>query len=386
MTREYRVWAEIDLDRLAQNAARVRAKIGPGPRLLASVKADAYGHGAVPVANALLYSGVDELGVATCAEGVELRAHHIHVPVLIFGCTQPWDFFEVIKHNLTQTVFNYDMARALSGQAVQLASPARVHIKIDTGMGRLGFIPGPQSLSDILRVSRLPNLLLTGIYTHFADSDGEDQTFTREQYARFVAFCDALAAAGAPIPLRHAANSGAVVGCPGVFLDMARSGILLYGLKPSAAMPMGDLEVAPVMSLKSKVGFVKPLPPGASVGYGRTYVTRRDTFVATLPVGYADGYPRVLSNRGRVLINGKYAPVIGTICMDQMMVDVTECGPVEAGQEAVLIGGQGGAAITADEVAAHAGTISYEIVCGLGRRVYRVYRKGGRVTEVRCPS
>ncbi|MDR1531028.1 MAG: alanine racemase [Clostridiales bacterium] len=378
-----RAWAEINLDNLAANAAQIRAAVGPKPQIMAAVKADAYGHGAVSVSGALLQSGVSQLGVATCAEGVELRENNINAPVLIFGHTPPLDFPEVIKHNLTQTVFNYEMAAQLSGLALEISgAPARIHIKIDTGMSRLGFIPGHEALLDIQRTAQLPGVYITGAYTHFADSDTNDQSFTRGQYACFTEFTDALSKAGIHIPLRHAANSGAIVGCPGVFLDMVRSGILLYGLKPSAEMDMRGVSVTPVMTLKSRVGFIKRLPPGVSVSYGRTYVTPRETLVATIPFGYADGYPRALSNRGRVLLNGRFASVIGMVCMDQLMADVTDITGAAVGQEVVLIGCQGKEEITADELAAAAGTISYEIVCGIGKRVPRLYIKNNKFVKM----
>lgn len=380
-----RVCAEINLDHLALNLRAVRKGMPENARLMAVVKADGYGHGAVEAAKVLLYHGADALGVAICEEGVHLRAHHILAPVLVMGFTPEPLLEEVIRHRLIQTVFSADTAHVLAKTAARLDTRADVHIKIDTGMSRLGFMPDEASVDAICEIASLPSLHVSGIYTHFATSDALDNSFMHEQRARFAWVLEALHKRGLTIPVRHMANSGAfaqtlrggVFADEGFFADMIRVGVLLYGLLPSGAMAevCAPLGLKPVMRLVTQVSMVKSIPAGSGVGYGHMFRSQRETKVATLPVGYADGYARRLSNKARVLIGGRPAPVIGAICMDQCMVDVTDIPEVKPGDEVVMLGTQGTETVSADELADIVGTIGYEIVCGIGKRVPRVYVK-----------
>ncbi len=378
-----RVWAEINLDNIAHNISRIRKKVGNNIKIMSIVKADAYGHGAVVTAKVLLYNGADCLGVATCDEGIDIRQNNIFVPTLILGYTPESKLNDVIKFDLIQTIFNIEMAQSLSRCALKLGKKVHIHIKVDTGMSRLGFLPNKESVNDIITISNLPNINISGIYTHFADSSGDSKDFTYEQQQKFVDFLKCLEQAGINIPIKHCSNSGAILNYCGFNMDMVRPGILQYGLKPSndtlSETNFNELNLKPIMSLKTQVSYVKTLPEGVSIGYGRTYFTKRETKVATIPVGYADGYSRAMGNKGRVLINGESAPIIGTICMDQFMVDITKIDNVKNGDEVTLIGVQGKNEISADEIASLENTINYEVICNIGKRVPRIYLKNNKV-------
>jgi len=344
------------------------------------VKADAYGHGAVEVASAMLECGIGSLGVAICEEGLELREAGITAPILVMGFTPGPSLSSVVRHNLTQTVFSVDGAKMLGAAAARQDKRANVHIKVDTGMSRLGFLPNVDSINDICEIASDPNLNLEGIYTHFATSDQIDHSFMFEQEARFNWILQELNQRGLHIIKRHTSNSGAVAQAirgsvnGDMLMDEVRVGIMLYGLPPSYEMaeicePLG---LKQVMSLKARVSMVKRLAAGVGISYGHIYKTTRESIIAVLPIGYADGYPRRLSHGGKVLINGQFAPIAGAICMDQCMVDVTDIPGVAAGDTAILMGSKE-EGLCADDLADIVGTISYEIVCGIGKRVPRVY-------------
>ncbi len=367
--------AEVDLDCIAHNVRLARRAVGPRTAVLAVVKADGYGHGAGPVARAALSAGAARLGVATVEEGAALRQEGIAAPVLVLGWVPPWQVEAALDHHLILTLLSPDDARIVSDAAMRRGRRARVHLKVDTGMGRLGFpAADPQTLERILAVSRLPGLEAEGLYTHFADSDG-DREFTLEQLGRFLAVARRLEGTGVTFAVRHAANSGAIWHVPEAHLDLVRLGISLYGYHPGGS-PLPGLDLRPALSWKTAVSQVKTVPAGATVSYGRTYVTSGPETLATLPVGYADGYSRALSNRGEVLIGGRRARVAGRVCMDQTVVTVPPDVSVRPGDEAVLIGRQGADAITADDLARLLGTISYEVLCAIGKRVPRVYHGG----------
>jgi alanine racemase len=342
---------------------------------MAVVKADAYGHGAVPVATTALTSGATWLGVALVEEGVVLRKSGIIAPILVFGQLFPNQARRALHYSLSCTVSTYEFAEALSVAATQEGKKGKCHVKVDTGMGRVG-VPARQAAGFVRRVAMLPNIEVEGIYTHFACADAEDKTFAHEQLSRFMDVIEALHSAGVQIQFRHAANSAACVDIPEAWLDMVRPGILMYGLSPFSTERFQkvkrDLDIRPALCLKTRVSFLKRVSAGTPVSYGSTYVTKKDTVIATLPVGYADGYARGLSNRGEVLIRGRRLPVVGRVCMDQCMVDVGSL-EVEVGDEVVLIGRQGDQEISVEEVADKLGTISYEVVCGIGKRVPRIY-------------
>ncbi len=367
------IWAEIDCDKIEHNLRLVRARVGDDVKIMGVVKADAYGHGAVAVSRSLLHAGVDCLAVASLEEAVELRDAGIETDILILGYTQPSWAAEVVEGDFIQTVYHLGLARALSTQAAKQNKTARVHVKIDTGMSRIGIVP-ERSLPLLKEIGVLDNIRLDGIYTHLSCADDEGgEAYTEMQLDRFDKLIAGLKDEGMAMPALHAANSAAALRCDRARYDMVRPGIVLYGLAPSAAMRKYVADFKPAMTIKSTIVELKTVPEGTKISYSGTYVTKRPTRVATLPAGYADGFSRRLSNTGRVLVNGCEAPVIGNVCMDFMMVDVTDVPAVGVENEAVLIGRQGDLEITVDEIAAILGTIDYEVVSLIGKRVHRVY-------------
>lgn len=365
---------EIDLSAIRHNLDEVRQAVGPERKILAPVKANAYGHGMLPVARAALEAGASMLGVAYLDEGIALRQAGIAAPVLIFGSELPEGAPEIVRWGLTATLCTYELARALSEAAMRLRRNAVVHIKVDTGMGRIG-LKVEEIRSFLQRISELPGVVVEGIYTHFATADGTgDGEFVLAQMEHFRRVVGQLRREGLNLPVAHAANSAAVLRYPSAHLDMVRPGIMIYGLEPfPGASYLAHLR--PALTLKSRIVFLKEVPPGVSVGYGRTFVAGRRTKIATVPIGYGDGYPRALSNRGKALVRGKRTRIVGNICMDQLMLDVTHIEDARVGDEVVLIGEQGEERITAGELASLAGTINYEIVTALNGRIPRVYRR-----------
>lgn len=366
-------WAEIDLGAIAHNLREIRRITQPQARIMAVVKANAYGHGAVPVSQVALQNGVSYLGVAMLDEALELRRAGIDAPILILGYTPKEQAEEAVRHNVTQTIYTLEMARFVSEVGEKLRQRAKVHIKIDTGMTRLGFLPGAETVEKIKEIAALPGLSVEGIFTHFAVSDIRDKAFTRQQFKLFTDMCAVLEREGVKIPIKHAANTGAIIDMPETHLDMVRLGISLYGLYPSPEVDRAKVSLKPALSLKAGISHLKEVPRGVTVSYGRTYTTQEKTMIATIPIGYADGYSRLLSSKAHVLIRGTRAPVAGVICMDQFMVDVGHIPDVAATDEVVLIGRQGDDCISADELAQLLGTINYEIVCMLSERIPRVY-------------
>ncbi len=368
--------AEVDLAAIAANVQVACRLAGPGTAVMAVVKADAYGHGAVPVARAALAAGATWLGVAIPEEAAALRSAGIRSRILVLGPIAPEQAPVVVAHDLDQCVSDLSQATLLSRVAASGGGTLRLHLKVDTGMGRVG-VPPREVRAAAERIAGLPALRLAGLMTHFAESDADDPTFTREQLARFDEAARTLQAAGLALPLLHAANSAALVRHPEARLDLVRPGILLYGCPPCATRRPGDPALVPALRLRTAISQIADLSAGSSVSYGRTFVAARDMRVATLPIGYADGLPRLVSGRGHALVRGRRVAIVGRVCMDMTMVDVTPVPEVCRGDEAVLIGRQGAEQITADEVADLAGTISYEILCRIGPRVPRVYSSAG---------
>ena len=366
-------WVEVDLGAIANNTRLIKSLVGEPVQVLASIKADAYGHGAVKVAHTVLHNGATRLGVATLSEVTPLREAGITAPILIFGYVPPWQMREAIRQQATITLYTLDAAKALSHTALALDKTVSVHVKIDTGMGRLGmrFERIEEIVALVHTIKTLPGLILEGIYTHFAMADSSDKTHTLMQLERFGQVLQYLEKEGLRPPLVHAANSAATLSVPESHFDMVRPGIALYGLDPSneVRVPKG---FRPALSFKTLVAQVKLVPAGECIGYGCTYTTERPTIVATLPLGYADGFRRAPSNWGSVLIHGQEAPLIGRVCMDQCMVDVTHIPQTRIGDEVVLIGRQGEATLTAEQVAERLGTINYEVVSEILARVPRV--------------
>ncbi|HID61659.1 MAG TPA: alanine racemase [Anaerolineae bacterium] len=382
-------WAEVDLDAIAHNARRLKERVGEKTELMAVVKANAYGHGAVPVARTALENGASRLAVNRALEGVELRQAGITAPILILSYSLPNEAETIVRWDLTPTVTTVEGALALSAMSDRQSKVTPIHVKVDTGMGRFGLLPD-EVVPFVRRISELPGLKLEGLFTHFAVADRADKTYTRRQFGLYLRVVEQLENAGFTIPLKHVANSAATLDLPEMHLDMVRCGIALYGLSPSDEVEPA-IPLKPAMALKSRVARVRTLPPGSSISYGCTYTTTRPTPVALVPVGYGDGYHRLLSNKGSVLIGGKRAPIVGRVCMDQFVVDVTAhfdklrtgIEGVRQDDEVVVFGRQGEEEISAEEVAALAGTINYEVVTSILPRVTRVYLKGGEVVEVR---
>jgi len=365
---ERSVWAEVDLGAIAHNVRQIRKVTASNAQICAVVKADAYGHGAVAVAGTVLQAGADRLAVAIINEALELRRAGFRVPILILGYTPACQAAMVVEQDITQTIFSIDSAQALSGAAASAGKIVNVHIKIDTGMGRIGIRPEDAG-EFAAAVARLPGIRIEGVFSHFATADSRDKSFTYEQYKLFTAGLAYIGAKGITIPIRHIANSAAILDLPHMHLDMVRPGIILYGLWPSEEVSQ-TIELKPAMKFKAHVGYIKDMPGNATISYGRTYRTSKLSRIATLPVGYADGWSRLLANKAAVFIRGQRAPLVGRVCMDQCMINVTHIPGVVPGDEVLLFGG---ADLPVEEVAEHMGTINYEIVCMVGKRVPRLY-------------
>jgi alanine racemase len=373
-------WAEIDLSAIAHNVRELRRITRPTARLMVAVKANGYGHGAEPIARTALAHGATDVGVARIEEGVTLRRGGIGAPILVFGYTSAQDVPQLLAHQLVPTVYSLEHARALASAARSAGQVLPIQVKVDTGMGRLGLAcdalrPGGtgRALDEVVGIANMNGLHLQGLFTHFATADHADLGFARLQFDRFSDLLTQLSSAGCAIALRHAANSGAIIQMPEAHLEMVRAGISVYGLYPSPEVDRCKIELKPAMTLKSAIIQLKQVPAGTCVSYGCTYKCPSPTTIATVAVGYADGYSRALSNKGFMLAGGCRAPIVGRVCMDLTMIDVGHIPSVRVGDEVVLIGRQGQARITTDEVAATLGTINYEVVSALTERVQRVY-------------
>lgn len=362
------VWVEVNLQTLRENYFRLLEYTGS--EMMPIVKADAYGHGLIPVVKTLMACGAKRYGVALLDEALAIKAVFPELTVMILGATEPEQSDILVREEIIPSVIQFSQAQALSETAVKQNRTAKIHLKIDTGMNRIGF--REEDFADILKIAALPNLFIEGIFTHFATSDQADLTFARNQLNRFQTFYDKLKKAGLTIPIRHAANSAAILQFPESHYELVRPGISLYGLAPSAQIG-GTAGLKPVMSWKAKVSQVKRIKSGESVSYGRTFLAAYPTSVATIPVGYADGLRRALSNQGEMLIHGKRSTIIGRICMDQTMLEVTGIQGVQIGDVVTILGKDGQDQITAAEMAGWFGTISYEVICGISQRVPRIY-------------
>lgn len=378
MKKYYRVTAEIDLDAIYENLVNTRKIIDNNTRLMAVIKADGYGHGAVAVARTV-DNIVDGYGVSNLSEAIELRKHATQKMILILGYTAREEFDLMIENNITQAVFSYEQAVEISKAAVKMGKKAYVHIKLDTGMTRIGFKDNAESIELIKKINSMDGIEITGMFTHFAKADESDKTAANIQVERYVNFADELERQGVSMQIRHVSNSAAIIDMPQVNFNMVRSGISTYGLYPSEEVDKSRLALKPAMSIKSHISFLKEVDAGVAVSYGGTFVTKRPTRVATIPVGYADGYPRNLSNKGYVLINGAKAPILGRVCMDQFMVDVTDIDNVNYDSIVTLLGADGTEKISVEELSGLAGTFNYEFVCGISKRVPRVFYRGGRI-------
>lgn len=377
-----RAWAEVNLDHIAHNIREVRRITSKNAKIMAMVKADAYGHGFLEVSKTLLENGADCLAVAFLDEAKQLRKYGIDAPILILGHTPVEWVFDLIDLNITQTVYSYELAKAISKAAAVRNKTVKIHVKIDTGMTRVGFACHDDTVRTVLSISQLPGLELEGIFTHFASADEKDPTYTRQQFEKFMSICNQLEQNNLDIPIKHACNSAAIIQYPEMHLDMVRPGIVLYGLYPSDEVEQEKIRLKPAMQLKASVVHVKKVPTGVPVSYGRVYTTDRETVIATIPIGYADGYSRTLTGKEHMIAGGKIVPVIGRICMDYCMIDATDVKDIKVGDEVVIFGEKDGLSIPVESIAENMGTINYEIVCIIGKRVPRVYIQDGKIVEV----
>jgi len=372
---EFPTWVEVDLNRFRRNLAAIAAAIGPRRQILLVVKADAYGHGAVEIARCAVANGVSMLGVATLHEGIELRSAGVDVPIVILSPGLLSEVDEIVEHRLTPCVASLDFAQRLSDRCVAHQLLCRVHVEVDTGMGRAGVAEG-DAVPFIERLIGLPNLRLEGVFTHFPDADSGRTDVSEEQLRRLGEVLHALEIRKIEVPLRHAANSAGILSVHDSYLDLVRPGILAYGFYPSRAVPH-TVEVEGVMAFKTRIVQIRDVPPGRSISYGRTFQTTRWMRMAVLAVGYGHGYPWALSNRGEVLIRGRRAPIVGRITMDLSMADLTAIPEAAVEDEVVLWGEQGGHVLDLGEVAERAQTIPYDLLCNMGKRVVRLFLTDG---------
>lgn len=380
-----RVWAEVDLDAIWENMVHMKENIAEKTKILAVIKTDGYGHGGVPIAKML--EQLDFMfgyAAATYEEAHVLREAGVKKPILILGYTFPYCYEELIREEIRPAVYRRDTVEELAAAAVKVGQKAKVHIKVDTGMGRIGITPDEEGLEFVRFLIEHPELEVEGIFTHFAKSDEADKTSANHQLELFQNFIDKIQTElGITIPVKHCSNSAAILEMPQANMDMVRAGITTYGLYPSEEVSKDIVPLRAAMSLYSHIVYCKTIHAGQSVSYGGLFTAQKDTRVATIPVGYGDGYPRSLSGKGYVLIRGKKAPILGRVCMDQFMVDISEIPGVMEGDKVTLLGGDGTERITAEELGELSGRFNYEFVCDLGKRIPRVYRQHGEITEVR---
>jgi alanine racemase len=383
----YRTWAEVSLDNIAHNIKKIRGLIKPQTKLMAVVKADAYGHGVYEVSKVLLQNGADAFAVAFMDEAIQLRKYGINVPVLILGYTPVELAVDIVDYDLIPSIYNFSMAKAVSNAAMKRNKISKIHVKIDTGMSRIGFVyqddekVKEQTIKSILDIATMPNIEIEGIFTHFSCADGKDETLTFLQFERFMEIVKRLKEAGLNIPIKHVCNSAATMRYPHMHLDMVRVGIAAYGVYPSEEMEK-SIKLLPAMQLKTTLINIKKVPANTPVGYGATYCTKEETIIGTIPIGYADGYSRLLSNKAEVIIRQKRVPIVGTICMDQCMINLSKVNNISVEDEVTVFGIDGAAQVSIEEVASWMGTINYELLCVIGKRVPRVYLVDGKVAGV----
>lgn len=375
-----RVCAYIDLDAIKKNLRGIHAHMPDGAKLAAVLKADGYGHGSVAIARELEQEEfIWGYALAVAEEAFQLREAGIQKPILMLGYTFSDCYEELIRQEIRPAVFSIEMAKELSKAAVRVGKKVKVHIKVDTGMGRIGIFPGEDGVAFVDAVSKMEGLEIEGIFTHFAKADEADKTDSLRQAARFTEFIGRIEEQlGIVVPIKHCSNSAAILELPEFCMDMARVGIAMYGMPPSDEVQIEEAALTPALSWKSHIVFMKEIEAGSSVSYGGLFTARETMLVATIPVGYADGYPRSLTGKGSVLIHGRRCPILGRICMDQFMVDVSKIPDVKVGDEVILLGKDNGEQITAEELGALSGRFNYELVCDINKRIPRVYLKNGK--------
>ena len=377
-----RTWAEINLDAIEENYREIRKITDKSAKIMAVVKADAYGHGYLEVAKTLENEGVDAFAVALIEEGLQMRKSGFRQPILVLGAVPEEQYASAIQNHISLTVFSYDVAEKLSRLACALGIDVNIHIKLDTGMSRIGYVVGDghdeDVVDEIMRINALDGIVIEGIFSHFSTSDEKQRDYTLLQFKRFTDICDSLEKKGLKRCNRHIANSAAIMMYPEMHLDMVRPGIILYGLYPSDEVDRNVLRLKPAMTLKAKITHIKTLERGRGVSYGKEYITDGCVRLATIPIGYADGYVRAIAKEGRVLAGGEKVKILGRICMDQCMIDVTNVNNINVGDEVVLFSDSG---ISADDVARWIGSINYEVLCLVSKRIPRIYMKGGEAVR-----
>ncbi len=368
------VWAEINLSNLDYNIKNIKAKLGSGTKIIGVVKADGYGHGSVKVAEVLRANGVDTFAVSTLQEAIVLREAGATEQIISLSLTPNFYSNVLVEYDITPVISSLENARAISKTAAEVGKTVSGFIAADTGMGRIGYLTWDENaVSEIKEISQLPNFKIAGLFSHMSTADSADKTFSRQQEQCFNEFYDKLIAAGIEIPMRTFANSASVMELPSVYFDAVRPGIILYGCYPSDEIDKSSLSLKPVMSVKATISHLKDVPAGFSVSYGREFISKRPSKIATIALGYADGYPRPYAPKGEVIVNGVKAPLAGNICMDQCMIDVTDVPDVKVGDEVIVMGSDGKNTILADDIAKATGTINYEIICAFGQRLPKVY-------------
>lgn len=375
-------YAEINLDNFRHNFREVK-RLAPGKKTIGVIKADGYGHGAVELAAILEEENADYFAVAVITEALELRRAGYNQPILVLGFTPPTFAKDIVENNITQAIFNYELAEAISSAAGKLNKIAKIHIKLDTGMGRVGFLPESLAVNEVKRIAKLQNIYIEGIFTHFATADEENKEFSRYQLENYNNTLSMLSKEGINFDIKHTANSAAIIDIPEAHIDAVRPGIMLYGYYPSDEVVKERLTLKPVMELKANVVNIKEVATGTPISYGRKFYTNKTSKIATLSFGYADGYTRLLFDKTFVIVNGVAAPVVGRICMDQCMIDISQCGEVKHGDEVIVMGERNGISNNADDIAKRLGTISYEVLCMVSKRVPRIYNKGGEIIKVK---
>lgn len=374
-------YVQVNLDNLIHNFDEIRRNIKEGTMIMPVIKANGYGHGSVELGKLYKEIGAERLAVSLLNEGVELRRAGINGPLMILNYTPSYQMDTVVANDLIQSIYRYEDAFNLSKVAGEMGKIVKIHIKIDSGMGRVGFLPNDDSVNDIIRISKLSNLEIEGIFTHFAKADETDKSFTRLQFDRFMKIVANLEKEGLSIPIKHVSNSAAIIDHPEYNLDLVRPGIMLYGYYPSFEVDMNRIHLKPAMTLKAIISNVKDVEKDTGISYGHIYHTERKSKIATVPIGYADGYSRLLSKKAEAFIKGKIVPVVGRICMDQLMLDVTDVEDVKPGDEIVFFGEGVRGYPSVDEVSEKLGTINYELVCMMGRRLPRVYLRNGKIVK-----
>lgn len=367
-----RTKAVIYLNNILFNVNELKKKIADGTKVMFIIKADGYGHGAVRIME-FLGDNVDAYGVAVIDEAVSLRQAGCDKMILILGYTPKSCLKYVVQYDISQAIFDYESAKMLSEEAVRQGKNARIHIKLDTGMGRIGFIPGKEAINIIKKIAALPNIVLEGCFTHFSKADEKDLSYTREQYEKYTYMINSLKEEGISFAIKHVCNSAGVIQFPEAALDMVRFGIASYGLYPSPDIDETMIELKPALEWKSIISNIKRVPAGTRISYGGTYIAESDRIIATVPVGYADGYPRALSNQGRVIVKGVSVPIVGRVCMDQFMIDITDTPEASIEDEVTLVGKDGNEFISVEEIAVYGNSFNYEMVCDIGKRVPRLY-------------